>query len=84
MFLLAFFDIMVYLKIHLPYEAMLAVPIQNKWMYPFERTLGTYKQDVHNKAHLEGSIIEVYIANKSLIFYFMYLQGIKIRFNHPK
>lgn len=33
----AFFDVMVHLLVHLPYEAKLAGPCQYRWMYPFER-----------------------------------------------
>ena len=33
----AFFDVMVHLAIHLPREAMLAGPVQYRWMYPIER-----------------------------------------------
>ena len=84
MFSSTFFDVMVHLVIHLPYEAMLAGPVQSRWMYPFERALGTYKQYVHNKAHPEGSIVEAYILNESLTFCSMYLRGIETIFNHPE
>lgn len=33
----AFFDIMIHLAIHLPQQAKLGGPVQNRWMYPFER-----------------------------------------------
>ena len=82
MFSPTFFDIMVHLAIHLPYEAMLVGPIHYRWMYPFERALGTYKQYVCNKAHSEGSIAEAYIVNESLTFCSMYLRDIETRFNH--
>ena len=73
---------MVHLVIHLPYEVMFAGPVQSRWMYPFERALGMYKQYVHNKPHPESSIVEAYIVNESLTFYSIYLQGIETRFNH--
>ena len=73
MFSSAFFDIMVYLAIHLPYEAILVRPVQSRYMYPFERALGTYKQYVRNKAHPEGSIVKAYVVNESLTFCSMYL-----------
>ena len=82
MFPLTFFDIMVHLAIHLPYEAMLAGPVQSRWMYPFERVLGTYKQYVRNKACPEGSMAEAYVVNESLTFCSIYLRGIETRFNH--
>lgn len=33
----SFFDSMEHLPVHLPYEAMMAGPVQYRWMYPFER-----------------------------------------------
>ncbi|XXG48068.1 hypothetical protein AAC387_Pa02g2605 [Persea americana] len=36
-FPLVFFDVMVHLAVHLPREAMLARPVQYRWMYPIER-----------------------------------------------
>ncbi|XP_035543533.1 uncharacterized protein LOC108995430 [Juglans regia] len=45
----AFFDIMVHLAIHLPEEALLAGPVQYRWMYPFERYLGKFKREHYNK-----------------------------------
>nr|XP_048326798.1 uncharacterized protein LOC107423378 [Ziziphus jujuba var. spinosa] len=67
----AFFDIMVHLAVHLPYEAKMAGPVHTRWMYPFER----------NKAHPEGSIAEGYVVNEALTYCSMYLHGIETRFN---
>lgn len=33
----AFFDVMVHLVVHLPYEAKMGGPVHTRWMYPFER-----------------------------------------------
>ena len=33
----SFFDSMEHLPVHLPHEAILAGPVQFRWMYPFER-----------------------------------------------
>ena len=33
----SFFDVMIHLPVHLPREAILAGPVQYRWMYPFER-----------------------------------------------
>ena len=35
----AFFDVMVHLAVHLPREAMLAGPVQYRWMYPIVFTI---------------------------------------------
>ncbi|XP_060672399.1 uncharacterized protein LOC125422155 [Ziziphus jujuba] len=70
----AFFDIMVHLAVHLPYEAKMAGPVHTRWMYPFKR----------NKAHPEGSIAEGYVVNEALTYCSMYLHGIETRFNRPE
>ena len=54
--LLAFFNVMVHLAIHLPYETKLTGPVFYSWMYLIERSLHTLKQYVRNKARPEGSI----------------------------
>ncbi|KAF5472304.1 hypothetical protein F2P56_009033 [Juglans regia] len=77
----AFFDIMVHLAIHFPEEALLAGPVQYRWMYPFERYLGKFKRYVRNKARPEGSIAEAYIHLECLTFCSMYLHDIETRFN---
>lgn len=80
----AFFDIMVHVAIHLPREAELAGPVQYRWMYPIERTLGRYKRYVRNKARPEGSIAECYIADECLTFCSMYLRDIETRWNRDE
>ncbi|XP_028107554.1 uncharacterized protein LOC114306510 [Camellia sinensis] len=60
----AFFDVMVHLAIHLPYEARLGGPVQYRWMYPIERMLSLLKGFVGNKARPEGSIAEAYISKE--------------------
>ncbi|GJR31838.1 protein kinase, ATP binding site-containing protein [Tanacetum coccineum] len=58
----ALFDIMVYLVIHLPIEALEGRPIRPWWMYPFKRYMKKLKGYVQNKAKLEGSIVEGYVV----------------------
>jgi len=77
----AFFDIMVHLVIHLPEEAIRGGPVHLRWMYPFERFLGSLKKYVKNRARPEGSIAEAYIVNEALTFCSMYLTGVETRFN---
>ncbi|KAH0650428.1 hypothetical protein KY284_030340 [Solanum tuberosum] len=54
-FLPAFFDVMVHLVIHLPREAKLGGPVQNRWIYPIERN------------HPEGCMAEGYIVEECII-----------------
>ena len=42
----AFFDIMIYLVLHLHEEAILSEPVHMWWMYPFERYLKKLKDYV--------------------------------------
>ncbi|XP_021305311.1 uncharacterized protein LOC110431053 [Sorghum bicolor] len=77
----AFFDVMVHLAVHLPDEAILRGPMQFGWMYPIERRLYTLKKSVRNKARLEGSIAEAYVADEALIFCSRYMEDVETRFN---
>ncbi|KAF5446854.1 hypothetical protein F2P56_032452 [Juglans regia] len=79
-----FFDIMVHLAIHLPHEALLAGPVQSRWMYPFERYLGKFKRYVKNKARPEGSIAEAYVHVECLTFCSTYLHDIETTFNREE
>ncbi|XP_022158896.1 uncharacterized protein LOC111025354 [Momordica charantia] len=64
----AFFDVMVHLAVHLPYEAKVVGPVSYSWMYPIERSLWTLKQYVTNKARPEGSIAKAFVMNEALTF----------------
>ena len=77
----SFFDIMVHLLIHLPYEAKIVGPPQYRWMFPFERKMGTLKGYVKNKARPEGCIAESFIDKECLNFCSMYLNDVDTLFN---
>lgn len=49
-FPLGFFNPMQHLMIHLPRQARLAGPVQNTWMYRFERGIGKLRKKVRNKS----------------------------------
>nr|GEW19473.1 hypothetical protein [Tanacetum cinerariifolium] len=51
----AFFDIMIYLVIHLHLEALEGGPIRPRWMFPFERFMKKLKGYVRNKAKPEDN-----------------------------
>ncbi|XP_055961083.1 uncharacterized protein LOC130015301 [Mercurialis annua] len=70
----SFFTIMVHSIIHLATEARIAGPVHYRWMYPIERSLGTLKSDVRNRARPEGSIAEAYIARECLSFCSRYFE----------
>nr|GEU87157.1 hypothetical protein [Tanacetum cinerariifolium] len=49
-FLLGFFDSMEHLVIHLTHEAILGGPVQYRWMFLYERRLGSMKRKIRNQA----------------------------------
>lgn len=75
-FPLAFFVIMIHLAVHLPEEVKLARLVKYRWMYPIEQYLCILKIYMHNKACLEGSTVEGYLAEECLTFCSRYLMGI--------
>ncbi|XP_073027690.1 uncharacterized protein [Primulina eburnea] len=64
----SFFDCMEHLPVHLAYEARIAGPVQYRWMYPFERFLRRLKNNVRNKARVEGSISNAYLVEEASYF----------------
>ncbi|KAI5349975.1 hypothetical protein L3X38_002866 [Prunus dulcis] len=64
----AFFTSMMHVMVHLPEEALLAGPVNYRWMYPIERLLGELKKSVRNRAKPKGSIIEAWVQYESLTF----------------
>ncbi|CAH1426151.1 unnamed protein product [Lactuca virosa] len=52
-------------------------------MYPIKRYLLTLKSYVHNRAHPEGSIVEGYLAQESVIFCSRCLSGVETIFTRP-
>ncbi|XP_059650294.1 uncharacterized protein LOC132296065 [Cornus florida] len=79
-----FFDIMVHLAVHLPREALIAGPVQYRWMYPIEIFLCTLKSYVRNKARPECLIAEAYVDSECITFCSLYLSGVETRFNREE
>ncbi|XP_051151924.1 uncharacterized protein LOC127265929 [Andrographis paniculata] len=77
----SFFDVMEHLPIHLAEEAMVAGPVQYRWMYPIERYLGTLKRYVRNRAQPEGSIARGYLMEECVTFCSRYLGDIETKEN---
>ncbi|WVZ83931.1 LOW QUALITY PROTEIN: hypothetical protein U9M48_031025 [Paspalum notatum var. saurae] len=77
----AFFDVMLYLAVHLPDDAILRGPVQYGWMYLVERRLLTLKHFVRNMARPEGSIAEAYVANECLHACSRYFDDLDTRHN---
>ena len=66
---------MIHLTVHLVEQVRLCGPVYLQWMYPFERQMNTLKDYVRNRYHLEGCIVESYIAEKALAFCVEYLSN---------
>ncbi|XP_019240729.1 PREDICTED: uncharacterized protein LOC109220717 [Nicotiana attenuata] len=73
-FPLGFCDVMEHLPIHLAQEARLGGPVQCRWMYPFERTIGKCKRTIKNRSRIEGSICEAYVAKETSYFCSYYFE----------
>ena len=64
----SFFDGQVHLLIHLVREISIAGPVHARWMYWVERYMHFIKKQVRNKAQVEGSIGEGYLASESMFY----------------
>ncbi|BBH05416.1 hypothetical protein Prudu_016788, partial [Prunus dulcis] len=65
-------------------EALLADPVNYRWMYPIERLIGELKKSVRNRAKPKGSIIEAWVQYESLTFCGMYLKDVEMASNRPQ
>ena len=74
-FLLAFFDIMVHLTVHLVDQVRLCGPVHLCWMYLFERNMKLLKGYIRNHCCPEGCIAECYVAEEALEFCTEYLSN---------
>ncbi|BBN69008.1 hypothetical protein Prudu_690S000100 [Prunus dulcis] len=81
---MAFFTSMIQVMVHLPEEALLAGPVNYRWLYPIVKLLGELKKSVGNRAKPEGSIIEAWVQYESLTFCGMYLKVVEMAFNCPQ
>ncbi|XP_021718775.1 uncharacterized protein LOC110686459 [Chenopodium quinoa] len=78
-----FFDIMVHLVIHLPYEEKILGLVFQRWMYPIERYLQTLQSYVRNKSCPEASIANGALAVECLGFCARYMQDVETKENRP-
>jgi hypothetical protein len=70
----AFFDIMVYLMIHLIHQIEALGPSYLHEMWAYERFMSVLSQYVHNRAYPEGSMIKGYTTEEVVECYQEYLQ----------
>ncbi|XP_058201329.1 uncharacterized protein LOC131316070 [Rhododendron vialii] len=74
---------MEHFAVHLAEEALIAGPVQFRWMYPIERFLLTLKQYGWNKAHPEASIVKGYLMYDCMNFCAQYLNDVETKLNRP-
>ena len=73
----SFFDIMVHLVVHLVREIKMCSPVFLRYMYPFERAMGTIKRMIKSRSRPEGNIVENYVAEEVIEFVSDYLEGVE-------
>jgi len=69
----SFFDMMIYLIVHLVREIRLCGPVYLRWMYPVERFMKVLKGYTKNQYRPEASIVERYIAKEAIEFFSEYI-----------
>jgi hypothetical protein len=62
------FNAMQHLLVHLPWEVKVGGPAQLRWMYSQERELKKLRVIVHNKARVEGCIVEAFVCKEIMNF----------------
>ncbi|XP_015169361.1 uncharacterized protein [Solanum tuberosum] len=78
------FDVMEHLPIQLVQEARLGGPVQTRWMYPFERKIGSSKQTIKQRERIEGSFVQDHIGRETGDFYSYYFgDDVSCRRNRP-
>ena len=59
-----FFNPMEHMILHLPYEARMGGPVQNRWCYSIERCQKVLRTKCKNKCKIEASIAEASIVEE--------------------
>ncbi len=74
-FLLAFFDIMTHLLLHVVDELEICELVHSHWMYPVEPMMKVLKGYVRNMSQFEGSMVEGYILDETMGFVTKYCKS---------
>ncbi|KAH0679486.1 hypothetical protein KY284_020571 [Solanum tuberosum] len=79
-----FFDVMEHLPIDLVQEARLGGPVQTRWMYLFERKIGSSKKTIKQRGRIEGSVVQGHIRRETGDFYsYFFCDDVSCRINRP-
>ncbi|GAA0161569.1 hypothetical protein LIER_17852 [Lithospermum erythrorhizon] len=64
-----FFDVLIYLTVHLVYETRMCGPARMRWMYGMERYMKVLKGYVMNRYRLEACIAETYLVEEAIEYW---------------
>jgi hypothetical protein len=66
----------LHLLVHLPWDGKVGGPVQFRWMYNQERELKKLRYMVHNKARVEGCIVDAFTCKEITNFSSMYFSRV--------
>src|SRR4051812_43880714 len=79
-----FFNPMQHLILHLPIEARLGAPVQNRWCYSTERMQKTLRAKCKNKRRIEASMDEAFITEEAANFITAHYDATLHSLHNPK
>ena len=79
-----FFNPMQHMILHLPTEARLGGPVQNRWCYATERVQKTLRGKCKNKRRIEASMAEAFITEEAANFVTAHYDATMHSLHNPK
>ena len=79
-----FFNPMQHLILHLPTEARLGGPVQDRWCYATERMQKTLRAKCKNKRRIEASMAEAFITEEVANFVTAHYEAKNHHLHNPK
>ena len=79
-----FFNPMQHMILHLPTEARLGGPVQNRWCYATERMQKTLRGKCKNKRRIEASMAEAFITEEAANFVTAHYDATMHNLHNPK
>ena len=79
-----FFNPMQHMILHLPTEARLGGPVQNRWCYATERMQKTLRAKCKNKRRIEASMAEAFVVEEAANFVTAHYAATNYSLHNPK
>jgi len=79
-----FFNPMQHMILHLPMEARLGGPVQNRWCYATERMQKTLRAKCKNKRRIEASMAEAFVVEEAANFVTAHYAATNYSLHNPK